>query len=219
MALSPAAANVADLSAADLYKSVHSQKGFENLEVHGLSGVMMNVYKGFSDPLAEDKVVALRSAVNRVVNRTGLQMPREITLYTSPDVNFVNVAFQRAIGGAQVASIGLGGKLANPMSLPVGIATGIGGGSPNPVVFIEAVCVHEIGHILHEMENPEFFWSQDANDLPLGKMAGQVSMYAGNNKKEYVAEVFTALVYGQVLRPPVIQQYKDYWGPRSSRFP
>ncbi|WP_179401439.1 hypothetical protein [Burkholderia guangdongensis] len=206
---------MAELSALDLYKSVHSQKGFQKVETHALSGVIIKVHRGFSDPLADNKVIALRSAINRVVRRTGLRMPGEITLYTSSDLTFVNVAFQRAIGGAQAASIGLGGKLANPMSLPVGIATGIGTGN----AFIEAVCVHEIGHILHEMENPEFFWSQEANELPNGKMAGQVSMYAGNNKKEYVAEVFTALVYGQTFSAPVIQQYVDYWGPRSTRFP
>lgn len=219
MVLSVAAARVAELSATDLYKSVHAQKGFNKLEIHGLCGVTLNVYRGFSDPLAEDKVIALRSAVGRVVRRTGIPMPNEITLYTSADTAFVNVAFQRAIGGARTASIGLGGKLANPMSLPVGIATGIGAGNADPVPFIEAVCVHEIGHILHEMEDAEFFWSQEANQLPAANLAGQVSMYAGNNKKEYVAEVFTALVYGQALAQPVVDQYLAYHGPCSDRFP
>ncbi len=218
MALSEGAARVAEMSATDLYKSVHGSKGFEDLEVHNVGGVTLNVRKGLGDELAGDKIGGVRLAVHKVAE-TGIPMPNDITIYTSSDKSFVNVAFQRAIGGAQQASIGLGGKLGTPMELPIGIATMKGMGST--ISYCAAVCVHEIGHILHEMANPEFFWGQEANAATPPALGGRVSMYAGNNIKEFVAETFTGIVYGMKndFGDAVIQAYRDYHGPTSATFP
>ncbi len=210
MVMSAAALQVADQSAVDLYKAVHGQKGFDANVVHSLCGVTINFRAGTGDPLAEDKIVGVRAAVGKVAAK-GLVLPNTINVYTSSDTNFVNVAFQRAIGGGREASIGLGGKLGNPMSLPVGMATVHGLGSTSN--YIAAVCVHEIGHILHEMADEAFFWSPAANALTPGALGGQVSMYAGNNVKEFVAEVFTGLVYGDIFSLAVMQAYRGYSGP------
>ncbi len=213
MALSDGARRVADMSAADLYRAVHGQKGFAKNVVHSLCGVTVNFRAGLGDPLAEDKIIGVRSAIAKVSAR-GLVLPNAINVYTSADASFVNIAFQRAIGGGREASIGLGGKMATPGLLPMGVATLKGQGSTSN--FVAAVCVHEIGHILHEMVDEEFFWSQDANALTPPALGGQVSMYAGNNIKEFVAEVFTGLVYGEAYSQGVMDAYRGYHGPTSA---
>ena len=210
MVMSAAALIIADLSATDLYKAIHGQKGFAANVVHSLCGVTVNFRAGNGDTLAGDKIVGVRSAISKVAVK-GLGMPNTINVYTSADTGFVNVAFQRAIGGGREASIGLGGKLGNPMSLPVGMATVHGLGSTSK--YVAAVCVHEIGHILHEMADEAFFWSAAANALTPGPLGGQVSMYAGNNVKEFVAEVFTGLIFGDVFSLAVMQAYRGYSGP------
>lgn len=210
MVMSAEALIVADLSAMDLYKAVHAQKGYAANVVHSLCGVTINFRAGNGDTLADDKIIGVRTAVSKVAAK-GLGLPNTISVYTSADLTFVNVAFQRAIGGARDASIGLGGKLGNPMTLPVGMATVHGRGST--ANYVAAVCVHEIGHILHEMADEAFFWSPAANAMTPGALGGQVSMYAGNNVKEFVAEVFTGLVYGDVFDIAVMQAYRAYSGP------
>src|SRR3954447_10882382 len=106
MPLSPAAANIANMSAMDLYRAVHSSKGFGAPETHGIGGVIIKVCKGVGDALADKKVSALRGAIWKIASK-GLVLPGEITLYTSEAKTFVNVAFQRDLGGTQTATIGL----------------------------------------------------------------------------------------------------------------
>jgi len=216
MALSPAALNVARQSATDLYRAVHGQKGFEPSVQHNVCGVLVTFHIGFADPLKHEKIGAVRAAIYKVISR-GLAMPNQITVYTSGEDGFVNIAFQRDVSGAANASIGLGGKLATPGRLPIGVATVKGGGSTTS--YITAVCVHEIGHILHEISNPEFFWGPNANKPTPPALGGQVSMYAGNNIKEFVAEVFTGLIYGERYNDAVMNAYVDYAGPTSASFP
>lgn len=211
MVMSAAALRNAELSALDLHTAIHRQKGFAANVVHSLPGVTINFRAGYSDALADDKIAGVRNAVTKV-SSLGLVLPSTMTVYTSADTNFVNVAFQRALGGRREASIGLGGKFGNPMSLPIGKATAHGLGSIRE--FITAVCVHEIGHILHEIADEEFFWSPAANETTPGRLGGQAgSMYAGANLKEFVAEVFTGLVYGESFSLEVMHAYRSYFGP------
>lgn len=216
MPLTAEAAKVAQLSAMDLYKSIHGSKGFHKVVVHQIGGSRLDFYAGLGDDLATEKIGGVRLAVHKVTN-AGMVMPAVISIYTSPSPSFVNVAFQRAIGGAQEASIGLGGKLATPAMLPNGMATIHGKGST--VDFVAAVCVHEIGHILHESFDPEFFWSAAANATTPPSLGGKVSMYAAANIKEFVAEVFTGMIYGQRFDKELMEEYEKYHGPSSVTFP
>lgn len=218
MPLSAPAAHVAQLSALDLHKGIHGEKGFQRPETHALSGVTITVCRGIGDALADDKVAALRGAIYKVA-QAGLALPNRMTLYTSSATTFMNVAFQRALDGTQNATVCLGGKLGTPASLPIGIATMVGGASI--LNFMTAVCVHELGHVLHEIADPEYFWSADANSAPPPNLCGQISMYASLNKKEYVAEVFTGVIYGKKadFGAAVMQKYTDYNGPTGVNFP
>lgn len=81
---------------------------------------------------------------------------------------------------------------------------------------VAAVVVHEIGHILHQTQNPNRFWplnccGGDFKQVP--RIAENVSAYAGNNFCEYVAEVFTAKVYGFTLSTAINNDYTALGGP------
>ena len=212
MVMSAAALRMAEQSALHLERAIHSQnKGFGSNVVYSQSGVTINFRAGYGDTFAEDKIAAVRSAIAKL-DGLGLKLPNTIKVYTSSDESFVNVAFQRARGGHREASIGLGGKLSQPNSLPVGKATLHGTGPIRR--YITAVCVHELGHILHELASEEFFWSTPANAITPGSLGAQAgSMYAGANIREFVAEVFAGLVYGETFSLSVMQAYRTYHGP------
>jgi hypothetical protein len=96
----------------------------------------------------------------------------------------------------------------------------------------EAVVVHELGHILQEKEHSEEFWTTKKNRGAGGgmgaefqevgvkakpthappKLANQVSQYAGTGFIEFVAEVFTGLVYGKQYSKEVIEAYVSEGG-------
>ncbi|MDC9589100.1 hypothetical protein PSI23_07145 [Xenorhabdus sp. XENO-10] len=85
-----------------------------------------------------------------------------------------------------------------------------------------ASIVHEIGHILHaqRIESERKFWcarrtnEQGEYTIP-AKIVEQVSDYAiqKNNSNEFVAEVFTGLVYGKKYSKKVLEYYQYYLGP------
>ena len=77
-----------------------------------------------------------------------------------------------------------------------------------------AVVVHEFGHILHEQFSSARFWPlkrRDAPPIDTG-IAHKVSQYAAINRLEFVAEVFTGLVYGKRYPAEVIAVYKVLGG-------
>ncbi|AOM41895.1 hypothetical protein [Xenorhabdus hominickii] len=95
---------------------------------------------------------------------------------------------------------------------------------PNPILSIKAIAsiVHEIGHIIHEQrkESKEIFWegkmlALKCNHIIPSKIAKQVSKYveSNNNSTEFVAEVFTGLIYEKKYSKEVLEYYKYYCGP------
>lgn len=84
--------------------------------------------------------------------------------------------------------------------------------------YTKAVVIHEIGHALHDFEQPEYFWG-DA-DLPLTREQLEfahrwISPYASVNRKEVVAEVFVGHVMGFIFRKPkqTLELYNLFKGP------
>lgn len=88
--------------------------------------------------------------------------------------------------------------------------------SPQQTLRGMAVIIHEFGHFLHELTSPAVFWSLKkggANDCYVPPALGmQVSGYSTKNPLEFVAEVFTGLVFGIRYSPDVIRQYRAYGG-------
>ncbi|WP_273584250.1 hypothetical protein [Xenorhabdus sp. PR6a] len=93
--------------------------------------------------------------------------------------------------------------------------------SENSTKVIAAI-VHEIGHIIHAQrtESKEKFWlakridQHNIHNIP-AKIVEQVSGYAieKQNSNEFVAEVFTGLVYGKKYSQEVLEYYQYYSGP------
>jgi len=78
------------------------------------------------------------------------------------------------------------------------------------------VVVHELGHILHEREHSESFWTHKTTwgdeGRPPAQQASKVSQYATKSKLEYVAEVFTGLIMGIHYPQDVIDVYLQLGG-------
>ncbi|MCX4579006.1 hypothetical protein OHB41_38645 [Streptomyces sp. NBC_01571] len=78
-----------------------------------------------------------------------------------------------------------------------------------------AILVHELGHVLHHLHAPakdlDATWAdfQDA----AAELAGTVSKYAGKNQGEFVAEVFTGLVFGRAFTDEQANMYEALGGP------
>ncbi|MFB7631417.1 hypothetical protein ACFC0M_10790 [Streptomyces sp. NPDC056149] len=80
-----------------------------------------------------------------------------------------------------------------------------------------ATTIHEIGHILHARHSDDFLkykCGESPHDVP-GDLQAQVSFYAvqKQNPLEFVAEVFTGLVYGEEFSDAVLAKYKELGGP------
>ncbi|MFH8477099.1 glycosyltransferase, partial [Streptomyces sp. NPDC018000] len=84
--------------------------------------------------------------------------------------------------------------------------------------------VHELGHFLHyanaraqyhDLAFTQFAGrsGQDGDAVPHQALALGVSAYAAGNPREFVAEVFTGLVYGKPFSPEVMRMYHGLGGP------
>lgn len=80
--------------------------------------------------------------------------------------------------------------------------------------------IHEIGHILHERYAGEYFWTKalSGNVRNSQQVKQDVSQYAANNKREFVAEVFAGLIIGKKFPESVLAEYREYRGPASAIF-
>jgi hypothetical protein len=72
--------------------------------------------------------------------------------------------------------------------------------------------VHELGHMLHYTQSPAKFFGLDMASHNTG-VAQEVSGYATNNPREFVAEVFLGKIYGQTFSDKVQETYKAFGGP------
>jgi len=84
-----------------------------------------------------------------------------------------------------------------------------------------AIVVHELGHVLHEASNPRLYWNlkyqgaDNRQQAPSGLITPLVSAYvmAQQNWLEFVAETFTAKVYGETMPGAVNDEYAAWSGP------
>lgn len=83
----------------------------------------------------------------------------------------------------------------------------------------EGVLDHEAGHAAHRASDPFAFHDLTAASFvdEAAETAHEVSEYAGQNPREFVAEVFTGLVRGKVYSPQVLDLYAGLGGPAVPR--
>jgi hypothetical protein len=64
---------------------------------------------------------------------------------------------------------------------------------------VEATIIHEMGHVLHQLNNPAAFWPINCCSGDYNMTVGSrldISNYANTSYCEFVAELFTAKIYG-----------------------
>lgn len=96
-------------------------------------------------------------------------------------------------------------------------------GNPKMHAHATTVVIHEIGHVLHDVQNPGLFW-----DYKLGRpgaggwlaIATSVSHYATQNPLEFVAETFAGRLSGKTYAG-VAAPYAAVGGPtnQAGNFP
>ena len=152
--------------------------------------------------------MAIKLAV-RTIRDKNFDLPADLKIYCVADVFAQNRAFNKDPAWNDMAIITLGItalKNGRPDALSGMINPGFTKGA--------VTCIHEIGHLLHAHARGDGF-HDDASNLTGGPAthAGQVSGYAGQNKKEFVAEVFAGLMVGRTYSNAVMTEYLSYGGP------
>lgn len=174
------------------------------------AGAAYTIFKDFHDGDASAKAAAVHAAVKKIVDK-GVAIPNGLKVYCTKAYAAQNRAFSRDAGWNSVAIVVLG-----PAALTGGrpdalSATGLGGCNKPTIT-----CIHEIGHILHETNLGDAFWETGSivsGSTGKAATAGEVSGYAGQNKKEFVAEVFAGLILGKNFSTNCKQEYANLGGP------
>ena len=161
-----------------------------------LYGVVCTI-KNYNDPNYDTKLRALTAAV-RLLKNKGYNLPDAITFHLSSDTNnpkAPTVAYARKQNndvGVEVF-LGVNAMYSEPTPMSEGIAHKVQKYALGD--YTTTVAVHELGHVLHDLQSHDFFWGD--GDLPLAgadvnTAFDEISAYAATNKKEVVAEVFAA---------------------------
>jgi len=82
-----------------------------------------------------------------------------------------------------------------------------------------ASVVHELGHMMHFKASPSNFYSLHGTSFQGagGNIAAKVSAYAFGAPREFVAEVFMGLVYGQNFDDEILTMYAAFGGAISGK--
>ena len=170
-------------------------------------GRFYTIYKDAADRGAGTKAAAAHSAVKAVLNK-GVSIPAGLRIYCTNAYAAQNRAFSRGAGWAEQAIVILGHAAVvggRPDALS---ATGLGG-CDKPTI----TCIHEIGHILHERSAGDAYWETGSAISGAAINHAEVSGYAKQNKKEFVAEVFAGLILGKAFSQVCMQEYAGLHGP------
>jgi hypothetical protein len=191
-------------------------------EVYNCGTTRLIITASGGDKYSSAKIKGIKAGVKRVQAK-GYDLPAIIEIVTVATDGVQTVAYQRDSEGARKATIVIG-KSVQPdqiFNLPIGIATELTPDKKKTDKLVEAVTVHEIGHILHDLKDGGFFWSAEGDAVLQGpeiNIAAGISPYAAQNRKEYVAEFFTCHVYGHKIDATAndagaLAQYNRFNGP------
>lgn len=171
-------------------------------------GQSYTIYKDSADPNLAAKVAAVHRAIKTIKDK-GVNIPQDLRVYCTNAFEAQNRAFQRDANWNPIAYIILGsaalvGGRADALS-----ATGFGG-FDKPTI----TTIHEIGHILHERSLGDAFWATGSIIAGKANTGSKVSGYAGQNKKEFIAEIFAGTIIGKVFTADVLAEYNQFSGPK-----
>ncbi|MFE7302452.1 glycosyltransferase [Streptomyces sp. NPDC057579] len=200
--------------------------------VENVRGTQVTVHGDPTDSLLEARIVNFRKAVTTVqeagfhVPDVELHLPKYGRLLEVHEDRIVEQSagrLQRAEYLAPNAVIASPDVVGNPLTSKLAddryryLSTEL---DPSGV----GTMVHELGHFLHyanaraqyhDLAFTQFAGrsGQDGDAVPHQALALGVSAYAAGNPREFVAEVFTGLVYGKPFSPEVMRMYHGLGGP------
>ncbi len=177
------------------------------VETYTYKNQSCKIYRDAADPEAKAKATAAQLAVRTIRNKN-FDLPTDLRFYCTSSFVVQNRAFNRDAGWNNVSWITLGTtalKNGRADALSAVITPGFTKGA--------MTCIHEMGHCLHAHARGDDFFDDTANLVGGPVNAGLVSGYAGMNRKEFVAEVFTGLMIGRQWPNAVMQEYMTYGGP------
>ncbi|WP_310719369.1 scabin-related ADP-ribosyltransferase [Streptomyces lydicus] len=204
--------------------------------VENVDGTQVTVHGDPTDSLREARIDNFRKAVT-TVQEAGFHVPdvelhlpkygRLLEVHNDRIVEESRGRLQRAEYLAPNAVIAAPDVVGNPLTskLPDGryryLSTEL---DPSGV----GTMVHELGHFLHyanaRAQYHDLAFTQFAGRSGQGgdavahqNLAFGVSAYAAGNPREFVAEVFTGLVYGKPFSPEVMRMYHGLGGPTPTR--
>lgn len=181
-------------------------------------GVTVNYLYETKDKNKAKLVSAVKEAI-AAIEKAGFKLPATIDFVLSSKAAVRNVAFMGDEAGNRKATVFLGPKAleVTPKAQgPKGVADQI----PNAKKAF-AVTLHELGHVSHELMDEQGFWTlkdPKAQAAPPGE-AADVSAYAAQNKLEFVAETFTAVLVSPKNYPQALwDAYDTLHGPTNAGF-
>lgn len=199
------------------FKNSLGQTVFQGPAVLGYLGERVMVYKDPNDPKFFEKVEGMKTAIKTLQGK-GFSIPPGTNVYCTSKLDALNQAFHFDGSFNLVCNIVLGPRACEPGDL-----ASVSNSKHPGWTKIAITCIHEFGHALHvrALGGLEAFYDPDS-PLQLSKKAAnsaEVSGYAGNNKKEFVAEVFAGRMIGRKYSKKCMAEYATLGGPSSASFP
>jgi hypothetical protein len=197
-------------------------------QTHHAGGSTVTAHVDPSDPAAAQRVNALLQAVQRVA-AAGFTVPAitaHLPRYGRSLTVTANGAQSRGPAVPRAEFIAPASIVLSPEGTNNPIATTVG----NPPVHRNlsttldptgvGTMVHELGHFLHHTNDRARFWDLNFAEWngTTAATAAQVSSYATDNPREFVAETFLGLVYGRQYPAAVLALYADLGGALPDRF-
>jgi hypothetical protein len=197
----------------------------------GKSSVKCSIESEFGGANQALKLQAIKEGV-RLVLEKGFALP-DLYFRLGSSMGVANAAFSSDAAGNRKAIIVLSGKSWGTAQSYAGKGT-MGGvanlqydsatrwfGDPKQKAFGRSMVVHEIGHILHEINAPEFYWSNKNTGSPECTLrtgqwlnaAMEISGYATQSSIEFVAECFAGTICGVRYSKKVKDAYALCEGP------
>lgn len=188
--------------------------------VGGVSCRILN----YGDDNGDTKIAAIDAAVKLLTDK-GYNLPNTVSFHlSSHSEGFQKApteAFARTKNGAVGVDVFLGvNSIYSAQALQQGLKEGIAHKLNNYGLgdYTTAVAVHELGHVMHDVESTDFFWGEGDKPMQIDDVMiahKQISPYSAVNKKEVVAEVFCAHNMGLKFHGPQVQSlYEKFEGPQ-----
>lgn len=191
-----------------------------------------------ADGQSKLKLEAIDKALRAIVAK-GFELP-DLTFYCTSAEGVPCVAYMGDLGGNPAYTIFMGPKTGqhNPQAKlaagalqggygdktkgPRGVADQVYDGTqrwfgnPKMHAHATAVVIHELGHVLHDVQSAAQFWDFKLGRDPGGykELAVSVSHYAMNNALEFVAETFAGVMSGKRYTGTGMTAYANVGGPR-----